>query len=108
MFYFATVSKSKNKETSIDMSIFESDTPGIKYGSHALNLKRANKDTKMSVTYPTNKDTSMDMSIFQSDTPGRKYGSHGLNLKRENKGTIPITLFLLYIFFNIVSMFIMC
>ena len=94
MFYLTTVSKQKNKETSIDMSIFESDTPGIKYGSHALNLRRANKDTKMSDSYPTNKDTSMDMSMFQSDTPGRKYGSHGLNLNRANKGTIPITLFL--------------
>ena len=94
MFCFATVSTSKNKETSIDMSIFESDTPGRKYGGHALNLRISNKDRKLDVSYPTKKDTSMDMSMFQSDTPGRKYGSHGLNLNRANKGTIPITLFL--------------
>lgn len=94
MFCFATVSTSKNKETSIDMSIFESDTPGRNYGSHVSNLRMPNKNTKMSASYPTNKDTSMDMSIFQSDTTGRNYGSHGLNFKRTNKGTIPITLFL--------------
>jgi hypothetical protein len=78
----------------MDMSIFESDTPGRKYGAHALNLRRSNKDTKLAVSYPTKKDTSMDMSMFQSDTPGRNYSSHALNLKRANKGTIPITLFL--------------
>ena len=108
MFYLTTVSKQKNKETSIDMSIFESDTPGIKYGSHALNLRRANKDTKMSVSYPTNKDTSMDMSIFQSDTPGRNYGSHGLNFKKGKQRYNTYNFIFVIFFFNIVSMFIMC
>jgi hypothetical protein len=92
MFYFATVSQSKNKDTSIGMSIFESDTPGRNNGSHALNLRRTKKGTNPLVSEPTNKDTSIDMSIFQSDAPSRNYGSHGLNLRRANKGTIPVSL----------------
>ena len=92
MFYFASVSQSKNKDTSIDMSIFESDTPGRNKGSHGLNLRRAKKGTNPLVSEPTNKDTSIDMSIFQSDTPSRNYRSHGLNLRRSNKGTIPASL----------------
>ena len=95
MFYFPTVSQSRNKDTSIDMSIFESDTPGRNYGSHALNIIKANKGTgtNSSVSQPTKKDTSIDMSIFQSDTPGRNYGSHSLNIRKPNKGTICLTLF---------------
>ena len=85
-----TVSQSKNNDTSIDMSIFESDTPGRNNVSHAFNLRRAKKVTNPLVSEPTNKDTFIDMSIFQSDTPSRKYGSHGFNLKRANKGTIHV------------------
>ena len=92
MFYFASVSQSKNKDTSIDMAIFESDTPGRNKGSHGLSLRSAKKGTNPSISEPTNKDTSIDMSIFQSDTPSRNYRSHGLNLRRSNKGTIPASL----------------
>ena len=74
------------------MSIFESNIPGRNNGSHALNLRRANKGTNPSVSEPIYKDTSIDMYIFQSDTPTRNYGSHALNLRRANKGIILLCL----------------
>ena len=92
MFYFTTVSQSRNKETPMDMSVFESDTPGRTYGSNALNIRSPKKVSTTSVSQPTNKDTAIDMSIFESDTPGRNYGSNALNIRRANKGTIPVTL----------------
>ena len=88
-----TVSQSKNNDTSIDMSIFESDTPGRNNVSHAFNLRREKKVTNPLVSEATNKDTFIDMSIFESDTPSRNNSSHGLNFRRANRGTKPIYLF---------------
>ena len=90
MFFFVWISQSVNKDTSIDMSMFESDTPGKNNVAHGFNLRRTKKGANPSVSESTNKDTFIDMSIFQSDTPSRNYGSHGFNLKRANKGTIPV------------------